>query len=161
MNQWEQNSSLLEGNEAKEVIKKEWSWNGAFWRAFACPLHNGCLLSLLEPISRELDSFPSWLMERQLKNLNGGYLWCLVSCLSFIQLESSHLYPYSLIPSSPFPHTLMWWRTCWSGACTLMNLFDSKYWIHDVWICTIIYILYVIINIINPCVKGLHYHALE
>ena len=74
---------------------------------------------------------------------------------------SSHLSPYSLLPSSPFPHTRMWWRTCWSGACILLNLFDSQDWVCDVWICTLIYILIVYRNIRNSCVKILHSHAIE
>ena len=44
-----------------------------FWKMFACPLHDECLLSLVEPILRELNSFPSKLMERPLRPLNGYY----------------------------------------------------------------------------------------
>ena len=134
------------------------NFNFSFWRAFSCPLHGGCLLSLLEPILRELDSFPSWLMERSLRPLNGAYLWFLVL---IPYKSSSHLSPYSLITSSPFLHTLMWWRTCWSGACALMNINDEKYWVYYVFIYTIIFIFPLIQNIINPSVKGLHSHALE
>ena len=70
--------------------------------------------------------------------------------------SNSHISPHSLIPSSSFPHTLIWWCTCWSGSCTLLRIVDSQDLIHDSWLCNIFYIWYLIWNIINTCMKGLH-----
>ena len=67
-----------------KVFLSFFNWPLAFWRDFSCPLHDGCLLSLLEQILRELDSFPNWLMERPFRPLNEYYLGILVIGLIFI-----------------------------------------------------------------------------
>ena len=74
---------------------------------------------------------------------------------SFKVLQSnSHPSPHSLIPYSPFPHTQNWWCTCWSDYCALMRMVDAQDLIYYVWICNIISIFYVSINIINTSIKG-------
>ena len=70
--------------------------------------------------------------------------------------SNSHLSPHSLILSSPFPHIHIWWCTCWSDSCALMTIVDGQDLIYDVWICNIISILYLGINLINTCMKGSH-----
>ena len=78
-----------------------------FWRAFACPSHGECSLSLLMNQFRGswIPLQVGWWRGNSYLSLdiNEGFL---VSVLRSINLNS-HLSPYSLIPSSPFPHTLM------------------------------------------------------
>ena len=66
------------------------------------------------------------------------YNWSLMKEFLFSGLSSihshSHLSPHSLIPSSPFPHTLIWWRSCWSDSCALLRIVDGQDLIYDVWI---------------------------
>ena len=69
------------------------------------------------------------------------------------------------LPFLPFfllhpPTFSSWWRTCWSGACALLSIFDAQDWIYDVRLCTLMSICSVSRNIRNPYVKGLHSHAL-
>ena len=91
------------------------------------------------------------------REINEGFLFVGWSSMHL----NSHLSPHSLIPSSPFPHTLIWWRTCWSDSCALMRIVDAQDLIYDVWLCNIISICSVSRNIRNTCMKGLHSHALE
>ena len=81
----------------------------AFWISFACPLHDGCLLSLLEPISGELDSLQIWLMERTFIPINGYYWWCLVSGWRSIQLEFSSisLFSHSFFSIPSYSHVMV------------------------------------------------------
>ena len=78
-----------------------------FWRAFTCPLHGECSLSL------HVNKFwGSWIPFHIGLWRGNSYLYFDINELFWvsgwrsIQLNS-HLSPYSIIPSSPFPHTLM------------------------------------------------------
>ena len=127
-----------------------------FWRDFACPLHSECTLTLLVNQFRgswipfqvgwwrgHLDI--SW-------DINEGFLFSgwryyiqiiiYLPILSFLLLH--------------FPHTLIWWRTCWSDSCALLRMVDSKTLNYYVWICNIISIFSVILNLINTCMKVSH-----
>ena len=83
------------------------NWPLAFWRDFACPLHDECSLSLL------MNKFQgSWIPFQD--GLWRGHLYFsldineIVLVLGWRTIQSnSHLFLYSLIPSSLFPHTLM------------------------------------------------------
>jgi len=59
------------------------------------------------------------------------------------------------------PTLSCWGRTCWSGACALLSIFDAQDEKYDVCLCNHMPICYVIRNIRNTCMKGLHSHALE
>ena len=132
-----------------------------FWIAFSCPLHGGCLLSLLEPISRELDSFPTWLKLDAIKT----YKWRLFMVFSFrLKVHTSLVIIYLPLLSFLLLHSptlSCWWRTCWSGSCTLLRIFEAQDLIYDVSTFTIISICFVSWNIRNPCMKSLRSHALE
>ena len=81
-----------------------------------------------------------------------------------LKVHTTRVLIYLPLLSFPLIHSptlSCWWRTCWSGACTLLSIFDSQDWVYDVWIFNLISIWYLSRNIINPYVKGLHSHALE
>ena len=65
-------------------------------------------LSACEPISRELNSFPSWLMERKFRPINRFYLWCLVLGWRYIQLEFSSIsiFSHSFFSIPPYSHVM-------------------------------------------------------
>ena len=127
-----------------------------FWRAFACPLHDECSLSLIVNLfgGRWIPfQVGWWRCNSELSwGINEGVLF---SGWSSIQ-SNYHLSPHSLIISSPFPHTLIWWRTCWSDYCALLRMVDAQDLIYDVCICNMISICSVRRNIINTCMKGSH-----
>ena len=139
MNQWEGNSSLLEGNEAKEVIKKWGSQNGAAFHHLLIGLwHFGELL--LAHCTMSVYSLCLW------TNFEGvGFLYKLVDGE---EIHTSHWrlikdfyfqfeFPYSRIiiylPIISFlllhsPTLSCWWHTCCSGACTLLRIFGAQGW---------------------------------
>ena len=127
-----------------------------FWRTLGCLLQGECTLTLLVNQFRGswiLFQVGWWRGHSDLSlELNEGVL---VAGWRSIQ-SNSHLSPYSLIPSSPFPHTYIWWHTCWSDYYALLRIIDAQALISDVWMCNIISIFSVSRNIRNTCMKGSH-----
>ena len=122
MNQWEGNSSLLEGNEAKEVIKRGGSKNGADFDSFLVGLWNfgelflvHCMVGVYSPCLNQF--WGSWIpfqvgWWRGHSPLNGAYWWCLVAGWRSIQLNFSSislLFPlfFSIPPYSHVDGTLV------------------------------------------------------
>ena len=137
------------------------NWSLAFWRAFASPLHGECSLFML------VNQFwGSWIpFQVGWWRGHSDLSWELNEGVLFVGWKSiqsnSHLSPHSLITSSLFPYTLIWWHTCWSGACALLSIFRAQAMKYDVWLCNLMYISSVSRKIRNTCMKGLHSHALE
>ena len=118
-------------------------------------------LPACQPISRELDSFPNWLMERPFRPLTGAGWSCFIFLVEFHTIQVLIYLPilsFLLLHSSTLS---CWWRTCWSGACTFLIIVDAKYLMYDVWLCNTMSIFSVSLNIINTCMKGLHSHVLD
>ena len=120
-------------------------------------VHSPCLSTNFEGVGflsklvdREAINTSNWsLMKEFYFQFEGPYSWILIylPILSFLLLHC--------------PTLSCWCCTCWSGDFTLMSIFDYKYWVYYLCICTIMCILSVSRNIINPFVKGLNSHALE
>ena len=123
------------------------NWPLAFWRAFACPLHGECSLSLL------VNQFQGrwipfqvgwWRVNSKISwEINEGVLF---SGLISIQ-SSSDLSPYSLIPSSPFPHSvvlmahLLEWCLCFAdySRCQRFDVLCMDFYSHLHIICKLKY----------------------
>ena len=118
-------------------------------------------LPACEPILRELDSFPSWLMDRKLIHIIGSKLSCFSFRLKFHTSRVLIYFPFLSFLFLHFPLLLSWWHTCWSGACAFLSILDAKYWVYYVCICTHISICFLFRNIKNICVKSLHSNAFE
>ena len=111
-------------------------------------------LPVCEPISRELDSFPSWLMERPFIPLMGGSLRIFIFRFNFHTVEFSSISPFSHSFFSISPHShlmahLLEWFLC---------LAEDSWWPRFyLWcfLCNIISIWSIIWNIRNTCMKGL------
>ena len=113
------------------------NWPLALWRALASPLNGECSLSLL------VNQFwESWIPFQVVdgEEINTSH-WILIKVF-YIQFEGTYIQVLIYLPILPFfllhsPTLSCWWCTCWSGACTLLSIFDSQYWVYDVWLCTL------------------------
>ena len=87
--------------------------------------------------------------------------YCVYFQVEFPYNLISHLSPSSLIPSSAFPHTLMFMAHLWEWRLRFVESMDAQASVYDVWICNFMSIFSVSLNPRKSCVKSLHYHTFE
>ena len=112
-----------------------------------------------ESISRELDSYPNWLLERPYRYLIWNWKYCFVCRLKDATFRDSSVSPF-FHPHLTIPLVFLWWCTCENGAYAWLSLVDAEGWVHDVWICNMVSLYSISWIIINTCAKCPHFQAI-